>query len=287
MIRSKGQKVFQVFDIVLLSLLGIAFVVPYLLILSASFTEETSFLFNGYQLIPKAFSIDAYKSVFSAASGILTAFGSSLIITFGGTFLQVTVTTLAAYALTRRGLKGKNIFISLMLFAMLFSGGLIPSYIWIAGTLKLRNNYLAVFLPSAFNIWNCILTMNFLKTIPIEMEEAAKIDGCGCFKLFYAIYLPVSVPIVATITLFAAVQYWNSWAAPTLYFDSNHRYMLPLVSILREMISENVDPSGGSRGVSETVKMATTVVATLPIILVYPFLQKYFMSGLMLGSVKG
>ncbi len=287
MIRSKGQKVFQVFDVALLVLLGIVFVVPYLLILSASFTDEASFLLNGYQLIPQKWSFAAYVTVFSSASGILEAFGSSVFITVAGTLLQVSVTTLAAYALTRRGLKGRNIFKAFMLFAMLFSGGLIPSYIWIAGVLKLRNNYLAVFLPSAFNIWNCILTMNFLKTVPSEMEEAAKIDGCGCFRLFYAIYLPVSVPIVATITLFAAVQYWNSWAEPTLYFDSNHRYMLPLVSILREMISEDVNPSGGSRGVSETVKMATTVVATLPIMLVYPFVQKYFMSGLMLGSVKG
>lgn len=287
MIRSKGQVAFQVFDIILLSLLGIAFVVPYLLILSASFTEETSFLLNGYKLIPLKWSFAAYKTVFSGASGIFKAFGSSLFITVAGTVIQVSVTTLAAYSLTRRGLKGKNVFIVLMLFAMLFSGGLIPSYIWIAGTLKLRNSYFAIFLPSAFNIWNCILTMNFLKTIPHEMEEAAKIDGCGCFRLFFSIYLPVSVPIVATITLFAAVQYWNSWAEPTLYFDSNHRGMLPLVSILREMISEDVSPTGGTRGVSETVKMATTVVATLPIMLVYPFVQKYFMSGLMLGSVKG
>lgn len=286
MIRSKGQKVFQVFDVILLTLLGIIFIIPYWLILAASFTEELSFLVNGYQLIPKAWSFEAYATVFSGASGIFTAFGSSLVITIGGTLLQVTVTILAAYALTRRGLKGKKVFTGLMLFAMLFSGGLIPSFMWISA-LGLRNNYLAVILPSAFNIWNCILAMNFLKTIPVEMEEAAKIDGCGCFRLFYAIYLPVSVPIVATITLFAAVQYWNAWAEASLYFDGNHRYMLPLVSILREMISEDVNPSGGSRGVSETVKMATTVVATLPIILVYPFLQKYFMSGLMLGSVKG
>lgn len=287
-IRSKSMKIFQIFDVVFLSLLGVVFVVPYLLILFGSLTDEAAFLVHGYSLFPAKWSFGAYLSVFAAGSDILSSFKSSLIITVAGTAIQVTVTTLTAYGLSRRNLKGKRVLLVILLFSMLFSGGLVPSYIWIAGKLQLRNNYLAVLLPGALNAWNCMLTMNYLKNIPHELEEAAKLDGCGCWRMFASIYLPVSVPIVATITLFAAVQYWNMWAEPTLYFDSNHRSMLPLTALLREIIQEDISPSGGNvRGVDETVKMATTVLATLPIICVYPFLQKYFMSGLMLGSVKG
>lgn len=287
-IRSKSMKIFQIFDVVFLSLLGIVFVIPYLLILFGSLTDESAFLVHGYSLFPAKWSFKAYLSVFAAGSDILSSFRSSLIITIAGTAIQVTVTTLTAYGLSRRDLKGKRVLLVILLFSMLFSGGLVPSYIWIAGKLQLRNNYLAVLLPGALNAWNCMLTMNYLKNIPHELEEAAKLDGCGCWRMFASIYLPVSVPIVATITLFAAVQYWNMWAEPTLYFDSNHRNMLPLTALLREIIQEDISPSGGNvRGVAETVKMATTVLATLPIICVYPFLQKYFMSGLMLGSVKG
>ncbi len=287
-IESKGAKVFQVADVALLSILGLLFLIPYYLIFVGSFTDESAFLLNGYSLWPAQWSLEAYGSVFATGSNIFQSLISSVIITLSGTAIQVCVTTLTAFGLSRRKLFGKKVLMFILLFSMLFSGGLVPTYIWIAGTLHLRNNYLAVVLPGALNAWNCILTINYLRGIPQEMEEAAKLDGCGCWKLFFRIYVPVSVPIIATITLFAAVQYWNMWAEPTLYFDSNHRNMLPLTALLREIIQEDISPTGGNvRGVSETVKMATVVVATLPIICVYPFLQKYFMSGLMLGSVKG
>ncbi len=287
-IRSKGEKVFQVFNYIALTLLGLIFVVPYALILAGSLTSEAAFLRDGYSLWPSEWSFEAYKTVFAAGSDIMQALKSSLIITIGGTAIQVTVTTMMAYGLSRRNLKGSKFVMGMLIFAMLFSGGLIPSYLWIAGKLQLRNNYLAVLLPGALNIWNCILTINYFRTIPVELEEAAKIDGCGSWRMFFNIMLPMAIPIIATITLFAAVQYWNMWAEPALYFDGNHRYMLPLTALLREIIQEDISPSGGGvRGVSETVKMATTVLATLPIICVYPFLQKYFMSGLTLGAVKG
>lgn len=287
-IESKGAKAFQIVDIILLTILGLIFLIPYYMIFIGSFTDESAFLLNGYALWPAKWSLEAYGSVFATGSDIFRSLISSVIITLSGTAIQVVVTTLTAFGLSRRKLFGKRVLMVILLFSMLFSGGLVPSYIWIAGQLHLRNNYLAVVLPGALNAWNCILTINYLRGIPQEMEEAAKLDGCGCWKMFGLIYLPVSVPIIATITLFAAVQYWNMWAEPALYFDSNHRYMLPLTALLREIIQEDISPSGGNvRGVSETVKMATVVVATVPIICVYPFLQKYFMSGLMLGSVKG
>ena len=287
-IESKGAKVFQVVDVALLSVLGLLFLIPYYLIFIGSFTDESAFLVHGYSLWPSQWSLEAYGSVFATGSNIFQSLVSSVIITLSGTAIQVTVTTLTAFGLSRRNLFGKKALMLILLFSMLFSGGLVPTYIWIAGNLHLRNNYLAVILPGALNAWNCILTINYLRGVPQEMEEAAKLDGCGCWRMFFLIYVPVSVPIIATITLFAAVQYWNIWAEPTLYFDSNHRNMLPLTALLREIIQEDISPTGGNvRGVSETVKMATVVGATVPIICVYPFLQKYFMSGLMLGSVKG
>lgn len=287
-IRSRGQIAFQIFNYIFLTLLGLCFLLPYLIILSAAFSSESSFLLQGYSLWPAEWSLDAFAAIFGEGSGIFDSFLSSVLITVCGTALQVTVTTLTAFGLSRRNLIGKRALMVVLLFSMLFSGGLVPSYIWIAGTLQLRNNYLAVLLPGAMNAWNCILEMNYLRGVPQEMEEAAKMDGCGPWRMLLRIFVPVSVPVIATVTLFAAVQYWNMWAEPTLYFDSNHRYMLPLTALLREIIQEDTSPSGGGvKGVDETVKMATVVVATLPIICVYPFLQKYFMSGLMLGSVKG
>lgn len=283
-----ARKSFQIFNYILLTLLGVVFVLPYLYIIVGSFTSEAAYLTNGYKLWPQEWSLDAYKKIFTSASDILNAFKNSIIITVGGTLLQLCVTTMTAYALTRKNLKGKKIFMALMMFAMLFSGGLIPSYIWIASTLQLRNTYLAVLLPGSLHIWNCILIMNYLRTIPVELEEAAKMDGCGYWRQFVQIILPLAVPIIATIALYAAVAYWNMWSAPELYFDSNHRHMLPITALLRQMIQQNLNPGGGSvGGVAETVKMATTVLATVPILCVYPFLQRFFMSGLTLGSVKG
>ncbi len=286
--KSNAERIFQVFNYFVLTLMGVIFVLPYLLICTGSLTSEAAFLRDGYTLWPSEWSLEAFKTLLASGSEFMNSLKSSIIITVGGTAIQVTVTTLTAYGLSRRNLKGGKLLIGVMMFAMLFSGGLIPSYIWIAGKLQLRNNYLAVLLPGALNIWNCILTMNYFRTVPSELEDAARIDGCGCWRMFFSVMLPLAIPIIATITLFAAVQYWNMWAEPTLYFDSNHRSMLPLTALLREVIQEDISPSGGgSRGVSETVKMATTVLSTLPIICVYPFLQKYFMKGLTLGSVKG
>ena len=287
-IQSRGEKIFQIVNYCFLALLAVVFVLPYLLILTASLTSEAAFLKDGYSLWPSEWSFAAYKTILATGSDFMSSLFSSILITVGGTFLQVSVTTLTAYALSRRNLKGRKFFWGVLMFAMLFSGGLIPTYIWIAGKLQLRNNYLAVLLPGALNIWNCILTMNYFRTIPNELEEAARIDGCGCWRMFFDVMLPLAIPIIATIALFAAVQYWNMWAEPALYFDSNHRDMLPLTALLREIIQEDISPSGGGgRGVSETVKMAITVLSTLPIICVYPFLQKYFIKGLTIGSVKG
>lgn len=285
--RSKGEKAFQVFNYIFLTLLGLAFLIPYLLIVVASFTPESVFLAKGFTLFPGKFSVEAYAEILVPESGIINAFISSLIITIGGVVGQVTITTLTAYPLSKTNLVGGRACMGLIIFSMLFSGGLIPSYLWLAGTLKLKNNYLAVILPALLSPWNLILIRNYFLSLPSSVEEAAKMDGCNDFRIFLQIVVPVSVPIIATVTLFAAVDFWNAWSAPVLYFDSNHHDMLPLTALLREMVQQDMDPSGGTRGVSEAVKMATTVITTLPIICVYPFIQRYFMSGIMLGSIKG
>ena len=175
----------------------------------------------------------------------------------------------------------------IIIFSMLFSGGLIPTYMLIVN-MGLKNSYLAILLPCMLAPWNCILIRNYFSSVPPALEEACKMDGGNNLTVFLKIYIPMSKSIIASIILFTAVAFWNNWSAPVLYFDSRHKDMLPLTAVLQQMLQENVNPSGGSAssGFAENVKMATVVVSTLPIIIAYPFMQKYFISGIMLGSVK-
>lgn len=286
-IESKSRKVFNVANIVICSLLGIAFLVPYVLILSASLTGEGEFLAHGYSLLPRGFTFHAYAQLFKKDSAILRAFGNSVFFTLTGTVLHVATTALAAYPLSKKRLVGGGVLSKILVFSMLFSGGLLPTYMLIVG-MGLKNTWLAVLLPGMLSPWNCILIRSYYANIPAALEEAVKIDGGNNWTVFWRIYLPMSTPVIASIILFTAVGFWNSWAGPVLYFDSRHRDMLPLTAVIQQMLEENISPSGTAvgSGYSENVKMATVVISTLPIILSYPFVQKYFVTGMMLGSVK-
>jgi putative aldouronate transport system permease protein len=169
---------------------------------------------------------------------------------------------------------------------MLFSGGLIPTYVLIV-EMGLNNTWWALLLPGALAPWNVIIIRSYYLTIPHSLEEAAKLDGASNFKVFLRIYVPMSMPVISTQILFTAVGFWNAWSGPLLYFDSSHSNMYPLSTLLKLMLDENSGAMGGSgSGYTEPEKMATTVIATLPIIVSYPFMQKYFISGMTLGSVK-
>ena len=286
-IRSKKEKAFNVCNIIILSLLGICFVLPYLFILSASLMSEGEYLARGYSLIPYGFTFDAYVQLFKYDTTILKSLGCSIFLTVTGTILHTSVNVLAAYPLSKPKFVGKNVLMKILIFAMLFSGGLIPTYILIVN-MGLKNNWLALLLPGALSPWTCIMIRSFFLSVPPSLEEAMKMDGANNLTVLLHVYVPMSVPVIASQMMFMAVVFWSSWSGPLLYFDHNHRDMLPLAAVLQQMLQKNVNPSGGSVGgdYSETMKMAMVVISTLPVIAAYPFMQKYFISGMMLGSVK-
>ncbi len=285
--RTKAEIAFQICNYTLLTILGLCFIIPYWIILVASFTSTSSFNANGYALWPGEFSVEAYK-ILLTGSRVWHAFKASIIITVGSVIFSVIGTSLAAYAFSKKDLLGRNALLNLLIFAMLFSGGTIPSYVLMVN-LGLTNTYWAFILPGTLSIWNMILIRSYFYSIPSTIEEAAKIDGCRHFRIYWQIYMPLSMPILATIILFCAVGAWNSWLPQKLYIDSTHyASMMPLTPWLKDVLgsasaSENVPPELTSK----TGQMATVIITTLPIILTYPFLQKYFVKGIMLGSVKG
>ena len=286
-IETKSRKIFNICNVAVLGLLGIAFLLPYVMIISASLTDEGAFLAHGYSVLPRDITFSAYIQLFKGDTTVIRAFFNSVFLTVCGVILHVGTTTLAAYPLSKKKFVGGGVFMKIIIFSMLFSGGLIPTYMLIVN-MGLKNSYLAILLPCMLAPWNCILIRNYFSSVPPALEEACKMDGGNNLTVFLKIYIPMSKSIIASIILFTAVAFWNNWSAPVLYFDSRHKDMLPLTAVLQQMLQENVNPSGGSAssGFAENVKMATVVVSTLPIIIAYPFMQKYFISGIMLGSVK-
>ena len=286
MVKSRSRKIFNCFNIALLTLLGLVFVLPSVLIVSASFTSESQFLRYGYSLLPRGFTFENYRKLLSD-SAIIRALFNSILVTVVGTLSSVSVTTCAAYALSKHNLVGRNVFMRILMFCMLFSGGLVPTYVLII-SLKLQNTYFALWLPGLMAPWNVILIRSNLMGVPPSLEEAMKIDGGNNLTCFLHVAVPMCIPTIASIILFTAVSSWNGWAGFLLYFNSRHRYMYSLTALLQEMLAENINPSGGSvgSGYSESFKMATVVFSTLPIVIAYPFMRKYFIAGMMLGGVK-
>lgn len=286
--KSKGEKIYSVVDYVLLSLLGVCFVLPYVLILVMSVTSTESYYHKGYSLFPESLTWEGYRMIFRRGSEIYTAFYNTIVITVLGTAIGMFCTTLTAYALSKRYLLGRRLFNGLIVFAMLFSGGLIPSFLLLSA-LNMLNTYWSIVVPGALTPWYCILIRTYFHSIPDSLEESAKLDGANDFVVLGRIYLPLSLPVLATVALYFIVGFWNQWSASVLYFDSTHRDMMPIAVILREYIQNNTQSSGsgGTTTLPVSMKMATVVVATLPIVCIYPFLQKFFINGLMVGSVKG
>ena len=288
---SRGERVFQVFNCLLMVILILVFFLPYWVIFIASFSDEMSILKNGYQLIPEKLSAYAYQFLFSNDTYIVSAIKNSVIITIVGTFLSVAVSALFAYPLSRKYLLGGKFFNFFVVFTMLFSGGLVPFYL-VVTSLGLYDSMWAIIIPGLVGAWNVILLRNFFAEIPPTLEEACSVDGASHFQIFFKIMLPLSKPILATVTLFSAVGLWNNWYSPLLFIKSKEK--MPVQLLIRELLSsydsimQNAGglTGGGSIMPQESMKMAAIILASLPIILVYPFLQKYFINGIILGSVK-
>ena len=275
--------------------LSLCCILPLLIILGVSLTEEHSLLVDGYHLIPKVFSLDAYKYVFTGASSVMRAYFVTIVVTVAGTFLHLLTTAMLAYALTRKEVTARNFISFLVFFPVLFSGGLVPSYMLIVKTLHLKNTWTVLIIAALVSPMNVIIMKNFFKGIPESLIESARMDGSSEYRTLFQIVMPLSTPVIATVGLFTAISYWNNWMQCSLYIETPDLYMLQylLQSLMKNIknIMGNMDKIHGLEQAamalpSEGARMATCIMSIGPIILLYPLLQKYFEKGLTIGAVK-
>ena len=279
---------------VLLTLLLVVVLYPIIYIVSCSFSSGDALMSAKVRFLPVEPTLESYETVFEYDS-IWTGYLNSIVYTVSGTALSIALTLLAAYPLSRDDFRGKKFFTVLFVFTMMFNGGLIPTYLLVKN-LNLTDTMWAVILPTAVSAYNMIVARTFFKqSIPKEMLEAAEIDGCTDFRFFCKIVLPLSAPIVAVLCLWVAVGLWNSYFNPMIYINSESKY--PLQLVLRKILlmsqvdftTASVDPEKLAKNqyLSEMLKYGTIVISSLPLMIIYPFVQKYFVKGVMIGSVKG
>jgi putative aldouronate transport system permease protein len=291
---TKGEKVFQITNYIFLTLLTLTFLIPFVTVISTSFVTEAEVARRGaFILWPEDFSLAAYKVLLSGGSTLMKSYSVTLLRVVVGTFFNLAFTSTLAYGLSKKELPGRNFFISLIFITMIFNGGLIPNYMLIK-ELGLYNNFWVMIIPGLVSAWNMILMRNFFSQIPDSLEESAMLDGATPVQVLIKIILPISMPIMATIGLFHAVGHWNSWFDASIYINDTAKQ--PIQVFMRNIIlsGESKDINGallnevaGVKPTAETMKSAVIVITTLPILLVYPFIQKYFVKGMMVGSVKG
>jgi putative aldouronate transport system permease protein len=287
---SLGSKIFDLANVCLLILCSLITLFPFVYILATSLAPLSQVLRGGLILWPEGITWDAYYTILTNRL-FVGSLWITVIITVVGTFVNLLFTSFMAYPLAKKRLKGRSVILFLVLFTMLFSGGIIPSYL-IVKSLGLLNSVWSLILPGAISAFNLIIMKNFFQSIPEELEESARIDGCKNLGVLFRIVLPLSMPALATFTLFYAVGHWNSFFSAVLYITKSNLW--PIQVVLRQMIIQ-----GSTQEFQEalantekqilpgTIKMAAIMVATIPILFVYPFLQKHFAKGVLLGSVKG
>lgn len=285
--------VFNIIGYILVGLVAIICLLPFIMLISGSFSSEQAIRFTGYGLLPKEFTLEAYRIVFKYPEKIARAYGVSILITVTGTALGLFITTMAAYVISRKDFKYRNVISFFFYFTTLFNGGMVSTYIFYIQYLHLKDNLLALILPGMVNIFYLLIMRSFVSAVPIALVESAKIDGAGEFRTFLQIVLPLLKSGLATIGLFMALGYWNDWYNAMLYMNSSEKY--PLQYMLYDLLQQTqalarIASQAGIRVESlpsNTLKLAMAVVATGPIILLYPFVQKYFVKGVTIGSVKG
>lgn len=292
--KSKDKLLLEMIGYVALTILALFCIFPFLLVVSSSLTEESKIIENGFQLFPTAFSTEAYKILFEYPAEMLKAYGVTISVTLLGTLFGLFLTSMTAYVLARKDFKWRNKFSFFFFFTTLFSGGLVPWYLLIVNYLELKDTLLVLILPMLMNVFYIIVMKSFMSSIPEAIIESAKIDGAGDFQIYVRFILPLSKPALATIGLFIALAYWNDWYNALLFIQKDD--LMPLQYYLYRMLG-NMDgmrkammASGAVVNVNlptESLKMAMTIVATGPILLAYPFIQRYFVQGLTIGAVKG
>ena len=281
------EKVFDLLNYTLLGLFALAAFLPFVYIFISSFTSSAEILQKGFVLIPEHPTLEAYKYIFTT-DVFLRSILITVFITVAGTTINIILTSMMAYGLSHEHLMGRKTLMVMIVFTMLFSGGMIPGYLLIKN-LRLIDSYAALILPGAISAFNLIIMKNFFQQIPKELAESAKIDGANDLVILWKVILPVSMPILATFSLFYAVGHWNTFMSAILYINDPNKW--PIQVLLRNIVI--LSQTGVGEGEMDvyippvTIKMAVIIVATLPILMVYPFLQKHFVKGMMLGSIKG
>lgn len=289
--KSLGSKIFDAFNYILLAAIGFACLYPFMYVVFASLSDPAQILQHDFVLLwwPKGFSLESYKQVFDA--DLITGYINTLIYVVGGTAISMLLTILGAYVLSRKHyLMKKPITIAIM-FTMYFSGGIVPFYLWLQD-LNMIDTRWAILLPMALNTYNMIVMRTAFANVPESLLEAAKLDGASEFTCLFRIVVPLSMSTILVVMLFYAVARWNEWLPAAMFLRSRELY--PLQIFLREtLLTSSADAmvatggdSSNTLALSETIKYATIVVSTLPILVVYPFIQKYFISGMMVGGVK-
>ncbi len=293
---SFGDKIMIVFFYICLILLGFVTFYPFWNSLVISFNTGQDTMLGGITFWPREFTLENYQIVFQDKR-LITAFIVSVSRTVIGTVLSVLVTALLAYGLSKRELIGRKFFTLLCIFTMFFAGGLIPSFHLIRG-LGLLDSFWVMIIPTLVSVWNMIIFRTFFQQLPEGLEESAKIDGCGYWQTFFRIILPLSGPVIATLSLFTAVYHWNDWFYPSIYLTSEK--LLPIQTLLRQVLNLNTVTSQMSqldagalahmtqvaKVTGKSLSMAIMMVATIPIVLVYPFVQRHFVKGVLIGSLK-
>lgn len=295
MIMSKGRKAYQIVINIILLLVSLCMILPLVLLFMSSITEENTLVANGYSFFPAKLSSGAYKYILQNAATVFRAYGITILSTVIGTSLSILLSSLMAFPLSLKDLPGRRVITFYVFFTMLFSGGLVPSYIMWTTVFGIRNSLAAYIFPNfLLGAFNVILVRTFFSTsIPGDIYEAAKIDGAGYMTIYWKIVMPLGKPILVTIGLFTGLTYWNDWTNGLYYINKSN--MFSIQTLLNRMIQDIQALAAHSTANSGTlmqipqvsIRMAIAFVAILPILIVYPFLQKYFASGIMLGAVKG
>lgn len=291
----ENGKKFQVTVNIIMALISVLCIAPFVLLIASSVTEDSTLIREGYNFWPRKFSLEAYRYIFTQSKTMLRGYFISIGTTVIGTVINLTLTTLLAYPLARKDMPLRNLFAFLIFFTMLFNGGLVPSYMMWTQIFHIKNTYVALLVPnlllSAFNV--IMMRTNIAANIPFEVIEAAKIEGCSEWKILYKVVVPMSVPILATLAILVGLRYWNDWTNGLYYitqdrFYSVQVYLNRMLQDVQYMLSSSSSSSIDQMQMPATsMKMAVAVAGSLPMILIYPFFQKYFVKGITIGAVKG
>ena len=289
------RRLFDALSYVILFVLSFLCALPFLLVISGSFSQQTDILMHGYRLFPEKVSLDAYKMLFKIPEELLRAYGVTIFVTVTGTFFCLWFTSSAAYVIASKDFRYRYQVSFFFYFTSIFGGGLVPWYVFNTKYLHFHNNLIALILPILVNVTYLLILKSYMMNIPDSLYESARLDGAGDFTIYWRIVMPLTKSGLATVGLFIALAYWNDWYNAMLYMDEGSRNLYPLQYFLNNILTkaQAMNAAAARSGIpasdvpSEPMKLAMTVVATGPIVLLYPFLQKFFVKGVTIGAVKG